>query len=218
MRDTIFISHATPDDNEFVRWLGMRLIGQGYKVWADLFQLKGGTPFWNSIEEALRTRAAKVIFVVSRRSIDPARSGVRNELSVADAIKKSLKDEGFIIPLRLDDVPFSDLPIQVHQLNAIDFSRGWGGKLLELIDTLEHGNAPRDLTSIDRRMAEWRATAAKAGTLIETAPEPLLTNLLQIKSLPATITFFEYDGDNTSLRWAMDKSVNRPGIAGGHFV
>jgi hypothetical protein len=24
-RDTIFISHATPEDNDFVRWLGARL-------------------------------------------------------------------------------------------------------------------------------------------------------------------------------------------------
>jgi hypothetical protein len=28
-RDVIFISHATPNDNEFVRWLGTRLTGFG---------------------------------------------------------------------------------------------------------------------------------------------------------------------------------------------
>ena len=44
-RDTVFISHATPHDNDFVRWLGTRLTGHGYKVWADLFELKGGNPF-----------------------------------------------------------------------------------------------------------------------------------------------------------------------------
>ena len=93
MRDTVFICHATPDDNTFVRWLGARLSGHGYRVWADLFELKGGTPFWVTIEEALRQRAIKVIFVVSRQSVDPARSGVRNELSVADALKKSLGDD-----------------------------------------------------------------------------------------------------------------------------
>jgi TIR domain len=52
-RDTIFICHASPDDDDFVRWLGTRLTGHGYKVWADLFKLKGGTPFWSTIEEAL---------------------------------------------------------------------------------------------------------------------------------------------------------------------
>ena len=91
-RDTIFISHATPDDNDFVRWLGNRLAGHGYRVWADLFELKGGTPFWTTIEDAIRTRAIKVVFVVSHKSVDPNRSGVRNELSVADTIKKQIPD------------------------------------------------------------------------------------------------------------------------------
>jgi hypothetical protein len=90
-RDVIFISHATPDDNEFVRWLGTRLTGYGYKVWADIFDLAGGTPFWISIEDAIRKRALKVIFVVSKASCHPDRSGVRNEISLADAVKKSLK-------------------------------------------------------------------------------------------------------------------------------
>jgi TIR domain len=122
-RDTIFISHATPDDNEFVRWLGARLIGHGYKVWSDLLRLKGGTPFWRGIEEALREETFKVIYVISKASIDTNRTGVRNELSVADAMKKSLSDSEFIIPVRIDNTPFSDFPIQVHQLNAIEESR-----------------------------------------------------------------------------------------------
>ena len=58
-RDNIFISHATPHDNEFVRWLGECLTARGYAVWADVFHLKGGTPFWTSIEEVLRKRAVK---------------------------------------------------------------------------------------------------------------------------------------------------------------
>lgn len=135
-RDTIFICHATPDDNDFVRWLGARLTGHGYKVWADMFGLKGGTPFWNTIEDALREHAFKVIYVASKASVDPKRQGVRNELSVADAVRKALTDPAFIIPVRLDDVAFSEFPILVHQLNAIDFSRGWGAKLIELLDTL----------------------------------------------------------------------------------
>jgi hypothetical protein len=90
-RDVIFISHATPNDNEFVRWLGTRLTGFGYKVWADIFDPAGGTPFWNSIEDALRKRTLKVVFVVSKASCDPNRSGVQNEISVADAVKKSLR-------------------------------------------------------------------------------------------------------------------------------
>src|SRR3954467_11521574 len=81
-RDTIFICHASPDDNDFVRWIGTRLTGHGYKIWADLFELKGGSPFWSTIEEALRHHACKMIFVVSAKSVDPDRIGVLNELSV----------------------------------------------------------------------------------------------------------------------------------------
>ena len=44
-RDVVFISHATPQDNDFVKWLGARLIGLGYNAWADVFELKVGTPF-----------------------------------------------------------------------------------------------------------------------------------------------------------------------------
>lgn len=80
-RDIVFISHATPEDNEFVNWLGARLIGLGYNVWADVFELKGGTPFWKNIEEAIRQKALNVIYVASTASVDPNRKGVRDEFA-----------------------------------------------------------------------------------------------------------------------------------------
>ena len=166
-RDTIFISHATPDDNDFVRWLGARLTGHGFKVWADLFGLKGGTPFWSTIEEALRHHAIKVIFVVSQKSVDPARSGVRNELSVADSLKKSLQNSDFIIPVRIDDTPFGDLPIQIHQLNAIDFTRGWGTKLIELLDTLDTANVPKFHNDRRTDFESWRSSMVRTAATVE---------------------------------------------------
>lgn len=198
-RDTIFISHATPDDNDFVRWLGTRLTGHGYKVWADLFELRGGTPFWNSIEEALRHHACKVIFVVSRKSVDPNRTGVRNELSVADAMKKALPDQEFIIPVRIDDTPFSDFPIQIHQLNGIDFSKGWGAKLIDVLDTLEHANVPKLAVDQTAEFEKWRNTTVRTAAAVEAGPEPVLTNLLQITKLPTDIMFFEHEQDAPKL-------------------
>jgi hypothetical protein len=41
-RPLVFISHATPQDNEFVLWLGTRLTALGYEVWADILRLRGG--------------------------------------------------------------------------------------------------------------------------------------------------------------------------------
>lgn len=205
-RDTIFICHATPDDNDFVRWLGARLTGHGYKVWADMFGLKGGTPFWNTIEDALREHACKVIFVASRASVAPSRQGVRNELSVADAVRKALADPAFIIPARLDDVPFSDFPILVHQLNGIDFSRGWGGRLIELLDTLESANVPRHHGDQTPEFERWRQEAVKTAALVSMEQEPVLTSLLPIKALPREVLYLKHNADPAAIAQVLRSS------------
>lgn len=46
-RQTIFISHATPDDNQFAIWLAMRLLSCGYRVWCDVRNLSKGGDFRN---------------------------------------------------------------------------------------------------------------------------------------------------------------------------
>src|SRR5260370_25003689 len=198
-RDVIFISHATPDDNEFVRWLGTGLAGCGYKVWADIFDLAGGTPFWISIEDAIRKKALKVVFVVSKASCHPDRSGVRNEISVADAVKKSLKDPEFIIPVRIDDVAFGDLPIQIHQLNAIDFTSGWGAKLADLVDTLTKAGAPRVVTDLTAEFDRWRGASIRSDVIVDGGGEPLVTRNLLILRLPAEIPCDEYYGAHTKF-------------------
>jgi hypothetical protein len=195
-RDVIFICHATPDDNEFVRWLGTRLTGYGYKVWADIFDLVGGTPFWSSIEDAIRKKAFRVIVVVSKAACHPDRSGVRNEISVADAVKKSLKEPGFIIPVRIDDVPFGELPIQIHQLNTLDFTSGWGARLADLVDTLAKAGVPRVVTDLTAEFDRWRAASVRSDVVVERGEEPLLTSVLPIVRLPEEISFFEYEGEN----------------------
>jgi hypothetical protein len=205
-RDTIFICHATPDDNDFVRWLGARLTGHGYKVWADMFGLKGGTPFWNTIEDALREHACKVIYVASKASVDPKRQGVRNELSVADAVRKALNDPAFIIPVRLDDVAFSDFPILVHQLNALDFSRGWGARLIELLDTLETAGVPRTDHDQTAEFERWRQDAVKTAALVNNEPEPVLTSLSPINALPAEVRYLKHNADPAAIAQALRAS------------
>lgn len=58
----IFISHALPEDNEFTRWLALRLAREGYPVWCDLTKLLGGEDFWSDIEDAIRNRTTKFLF------------------------------------------------------------------------------------------------------------------------------------------------------------
>ena len=217
-RDTIFICHASPDDDDFVRWLGTRLTGHGFKVWADLFKLKGGAPFWSTIEEALRHHACKVIFVASRKSVAPDRTGVLNEISVADSIKKQIKDNGFIIPVKIDDTPFSEFPIQIHRLNAIDFARGWGPKLVELLDTLENANVFRSVGDQTVEFEKWRSTMVRTSAIVEVAEEKVLTNLLCVLSMPTTVTFFEYEGDNTKIAALMKETGIPHALFNRHII
>lgn len=204
VRDVVFISHATPEDNEFVKWLGARLIGLGYNVWADVFELKGGTPFWKNIEEAIRTRALKVIYVASTASVDPNRKGVRDELAAASIMGGRLKDPEYIIPVRVDKVDFGIFPIQVVQSNALDFSGGWGGTLPKLIETLEKANVPTNPAQIDERMAFWKERTSRDAPKVEIGSEQLLTNLLPVRALPEHINFYEFNGPNTEIKSSLD--------------
>lgn len=190
-RETIFISHATPADNEFVRWLGTRLTAHGYRVWADIFELRGGTPFWQEIERIIRDEAFQVIAVLSRVSVAPERSGVQNEIALADTVKKKLRRPEFLVPIRLDDVPHSDFPIQVHRLNAIDFSTGWGAGLERVLEDLQKSNAPRATSNVSQAFDRWRATMATSATIVDVGKETYLSNILPIHSLPERIGFHE---------------------------
>ena len=67
-RDTLLLSHANPEDNEFTLWLALQLANEGYRVWCDLTKLLGGEVFWDDIEEVIKTRAVKVLYVLSRTS------------------------------------------------------------------------------------------------------------------------------------------------------
>ncbi|MGH9689647.1 MAG: toll/interleukin-1 receptor domain-containing protein, partial [Candidatus Acidiferrales bacterium] len=61
-RDMIFVSHANPEDNEFARWLSLRLANEGYPVWCDLTKLLGGETFWDDIQKAIKERTIKFLF------------------------------------------------------------------------------------------------------------------------------------------------------------
>ena len=61
MRNKIFISHATPDDNDFTKWLSLKLVGLGYEVWCDVLFLDKGADFWKIIEKEIRENAIKLL-------------------------------------------------------------------------------------------------------------------------------------------------------------
>ncbi|MCU7496939.1 MAG: TIR domain-containing protein [Ignavibacteria bacterium] len=143
MKTKVFISHASPDDNDFTKWLALKLVGLGYEVWCDVLFLEKGVDFWRKIENEIREHTCKFLIVSSLASNQ--REGVLKELAVATKVKKQLDDETFIIPLSIDEnLSYDDINIDIVRLNAIDFKQSWAKGLQDLLEAFEKKCVPKN--------------------------------------------------------------------------
>ena len=125
-RDVIFISKATPGDDEFALWLGPRLEEAGYTIFADLLTLEPGERWRRVITETLQDRSIKMLLCCRDSTL--AKEGVQEEIGIALDLAKALQDRKFIIPLRLE--PYKKL-FGIGELQYIDFVRGWAEGLVK---------------------------------------------------------------------------------------
>ncbi|TAK63363.1 toll/interleukin-1 receptor domain-containing protein [Methylobacter sp.] len=183
VRNCIFLSHATPEDNEFTRWLAGKLTLAGYSVWYDLDRLKGGDYFWNKIEDAIRNHSIRMIAIVSEVSHN--KDGVRNEWDLSVTVEKQIP--GFLIPVRIDDFDFSKLPITIHRKNVIDFYRGWHFGLDQLLDTLADSNIDKSESSDPQIAKLWLSPITEHAIDWVDNEETLESNWLPIISLPLAL-------------------------------
>lgn len=153
MRDIIFLSHANPDDNEFTRWLALRLGAKGYPVWCDLAKLLGGEDFWKNIENELRERTVKLLYVLSRKSNH--RNGTLKEMAFANGIAREEGLADFVIPLSVDDLPHTQVNIELNRLISIPFEHGWAAGLNQLLTKLDEDNVPKNPLFSPRAVASW---------------------------------------------------------------
>jgi len=182
-RTAIFISHATPEDNHFVRWLGAKLTAMGYEVWADVMRLHGGIDWSRELEGALRNRAVKMLLVCTPSGLD--KQGVRNEIEIAANLAGQLQDNSFIIPLRLEAY---DAPFRIAQAQYIDFKTSWARGLAEVIELLQDKGIPR---GIPGPMQTWLEAQADGADRLLARPEPLVSNWLQVSHQPERIQYIE---------------------------
>lgn len=183
-REAIFISHASPEDNAFTRWLGAKLAALGYEVWADVMRLHGGVDWARQLEDALRNRAAKMLLVANPAALD--KQGVRNEIQIASEVARQLKDPQFIIPLRL--APYQ-APFLIAQTQYIDFSRSWASGLAELLDTLATAYQLPRLTP--KPLHAWHQAQSIGATQLIDRSEQLSSSWLRFLRLPHRINYFE---------------------------
>lgn len=182
-RTALFISHATPEDNHFVRWLGAKLTAMGYEVWADVMRLHGGIDWARELENALRKRAVKVLLVCTPSGLE--KQGVRNEIEMATNLARQLGDNAFIIPLRLEAY---EAPFRIAHAQYIDFKRSWAAGLAELTELLRDQAVPRGSTG---PLESWLDSHSDGADRLIQRGEPLVSNWLQIEGQPGTIRYVE---------------------------
>jgi hypothetical protein len=185
-RDTLLLSHANPEDNEFTLWLTLQLANEGYRVWCDLTKLLGGEVFWDDIEEVIKTRAVKVLYVLSR--ISNAKDGPLKELHFAQGLAKREKLKDFVIPLHIDDLPHADVTIEITRINTVPFAQSWGVGLAKLLEKLQEDGVPKDPKFNRTAVNEWWRTQYSAEQGLRPEPEEYLSNWFPV-TLPSHIYF-----------------------------
>ncbi len=200
-RTTVFISKATPGDDEFALWLAPRLEAQGYRVFADIRALQAGDRWRKVLTQTLQQDAIKMLLCCSDETL--ARDGVQEEIGIAEDLKKELNDPRFIIPLRL--ARFKKV-FGIGELQYIDFERGWSDGLDKLLDILKRQNVPRggSASGIDPCWEQFRRRSA---VVLRDVPERLTSNWLRVEEAPDVIRFFEPTGaiDRRALVGAIER-------------
>ncbi len=189
----VFISHANPEDNEFARWLGIQLTLAGYQIWSDVTKLIGGETIWNSVEDAIRYHSAKVLVVVSRAS--QHKNGVLDEINLAISIERAAGNDDFVLPIRLDTIPFDEMRANIARKHFVDFSTNWATGLDTILATLSRDGVPRVGVNADSVAAWYRRFLPKTEKVARVS-ELLCSNWLDIHSLPE---YFELVGGDAHL-------------------
>jgi len=196
VRDTVFISKATPGDDDFALWLAPKLEAAGYKVFADILALEPGDRWRKKVTNTLQSGTVKMLLCCRDSTL--SRDGVQEEIGIASDVAREIADSRFIIPLRLESYK---KVFGIGELQYVNFVGSWARGLRDLLDALERQAVPRaNGTSIIS--PDWEAYRSRLAVRVENAPEVLFTNWLRIARMPDAIRYFEPKG-------AVDRSLLR---------
>jgi len=200
-RTTVFISKATPGDDEFALWLAARLEAEGYRVFADIRALQAGDRWRKVLTQTLQQDAVKMLLCCSDETL--ARDGVQEEIGIASDLVKELNDPRFIIPLRL--APFKKV-FGIGELQYIDFVRGWADGLNKLLQQLKRQRVPRTADGVEIDPV-WEQFRRRGAVVLRDVPERLTSNWLRVTEAPDVIRYFEPSG--AIERKALDAAVEQ---------
>ncbi len=184
-RDVVFISHANPEDNDFALWLASHLACAGYSVWSDVTKLLGGEVFWDTIENGIRYQSAKIIVALSRNA--QSKQGVLDEVHIAVSVERASGLSGFVVPVRVDDLPFDQVRANLARKNVIDFCGNWATGLAQLLESFERDGVPKVNIGGATNIGDWCRAHLQSRAAVVQRPELLQSNWLTIQALPEWI-------------------------------
>ncbi|MEX0943652.1 MAG: toll/interleukin-1 receptor domain-containing protein [Pseudomonadales bacterium] len=190
-RQLLFISHATPEDSTFAKWLATQLAIAGYEVWCDVTKLLGGERFWDDISEAIEDYAFRFIFVSTLEGNN--KLGTRRELSIAQKTQEENDLKDFIIPLKVDPFPIQSMDESLQDLNIVFFDDNWAQGLKRLLKLLEREHAPRSDQANASCVSEWYRRSLEESRKTVVSNDPYLSNWFRL-SFPPVLRFHLYRG------------------------
>ncbi len=125
------------------------------------------------------------------------KQGTLQELAVASGVARQLNDSGFIIPLKVDDLPFADHNIQISCLIAIPFTNGWPEGLARLLKSLEEDAVPKPNASGAASIASWWNANRLNTHIVARKSETLWTNWFPLTQMPRQLFVWEVPLDAT---------------------
>lgn len=195
-RRVLFLSHATPEDNTFAKWLASQLSIAGYEVWCDVTALLGGERFWNNIEEAIDEATFRFLFVSTLEA--NKKPGTLRELKLAQAAQEKHRLGDFIVPLKIDAFPFGSMQESIQDLNIMRFEFGWAEGLRRLLALLEREGAPKSAASGANTVMDWYTRSIEADRKPVRTTDSYLSNWFRL-TLPKWLFAHRFRGPSDTL-------------------
>lgn len=202
-RKLLFISHANPEDNEFARWITLRLAAEGYPVFCEIVKFLGGEDPWRDVEKVIRQNAVKFLFVQSKKAME--KDGTRRELNLAYQIAKRENLEDFIIPLKVEPIPHFEVSVELQTTLSIEFSHGWAKGLHQLLEKLEQQKVEKNPDFSSELVNSWWRNSFNANAGLRDEPEELISNWFEIDRLPEKLYFHIFQ---PGVRRALPQPLN----------
>ena len=198
-RDIIFISHATPEDNDFTVWLASRLQADGFEVWIDKHALIGGEKFWQEIDLTIRNKAVKVLLVYSQnicvqKQPGKLKLGIEKEKSLAESVASTDALKDFVILLNIDGSAYN-LFIGADMLNQIPFYENWAVGYSQLLKKFDKEDiTPKNAPVGD--FAKWYEDEYILNSGVKAMHELYYDSCWPIPDLPPTIYMYSFATDS----------------------